>query len=1444
MLNAAYKDTLYVVSDEMRATLKDIKAALELAIETRDNKHLGMVRELLHTAKGALELIDFNATAMLASEMNKVVDQLLERKSTNRDAALEAVSAGVVFLPSFFNKTLDSDGKEHSIALLPILQDLRAARQEKPLSEDTLLLLDIKREELSDKTIMLPKLKPQHDLRMLLGKYRSIFQTSLLGWIKDKESIKHLTRLAVISEKYEKSAKEERSFKLWWVTGGLIEALIEKGLKSSPDLRRLFGQVDRAGKMILDNGEEYFQANTDRTLINQLLYFIGRSESSGKRVTEIRKAFSLNDKLQVEDRIVEARAAMATPDSEVMQSLSKAIKEDLERVKDTLDIFNRTGSKENLNIEDRFQSLKKIADTLKMLGLDDLEKRVIVQQQEISALLERNENLTENHMIGVAASLLQVESRLEEELDKLAGKKAKDNPKFLLDALSATFRETKVNLARVKEVISQFMRDPTDLKAISRAPVLLKEANAACMISGKERLAVILERLQDYISRYLIGSGRLPYGEHLELLAGAIESVDFYLETLNKGRRDPWYMLDNADNCLDQLLREAPRPFPQTRLDKHSDYERTITEPAPSAQENNIGTGTVAVPRLTPADIERMQNPQHTEQTVHPDAYPVMDSELQTDPEVIEIFIEEAKEVGQQVAPEFASWLGDNSQREALVSVRRGFHTLKGSGRMVGAKRLGEFAWAVENLINRTLEGTVQIDNDGRYLLQRAIEVVPGLIEQLEVGTETKEDVHQLMLSIDSYTDQKLHSQDKTDATLLPGQMAKLQELTDTQTFRKSENEGTPASNAGELSSDAPNTQIIDMRNMLKEGFNPNADTPHTQIMDMRNVLSGKDTAEIEALVGADRPDIQIDDTKQSPQRYALEQALYDIYIDESSKHLSVVKEFCRDSIGKPVSNSMHRAVHTLHGSANMADLEPINEIATELERFIQRLYDEGLAFEEDAAKTVTQSANVIEEMIATINTDQAMPFASQALLGELENLRKNVDLLIEKKDDDSQAEDLDLDILDDVIHDDSLAYSETSRFSDSDDVMELNADIDLDVTDNTDDQADVGDAPAQAETGSSDALEATQETEQLLDELEVELDDILIVADSTQEPALQANAPTLIAVESEITNIFLEEAEELIAQSDTALSAWGDQGIDNNSISELQRLLHTLKGGARMAGLLSIGDFTHDLETFVIALRDNDLANNESARKGLQSALDHVHSMLSDVQEEQPPRPPAGILEKLQALIEGKEVESTAWDVSTEVPESVTQDSGSDLVVSDAQDTGEVMAFSEESLQDGMQSQDSSEFELPADEEPEQPEVQELNLPVFDDTYAEEPMTNVVDLHEAGVDADDSEQEIRQDQDYESGDSIFEYAPQIVPTQQRQQDAARISTNNLETLLNQAGEISIFRSRIEQELSNANLNLAELARTVQRVREQIRKMEIETEATILYQHREESEHS
>ena len=57
-----------------------------------------------------------------------------------------------------------------------------------------------------------------------------------------------------------------------------------------------------------------------------------------------------------------------------------------------------------------------------------------------------------------------------------------------------------------------------------------------------------------------------------------------------------------------------------------------------------------------------------------------------------------------------------------------------------------------------------------------------------------------------------------------------------------------------------------------------------------------------------------------------------------------------------------------------------------------------------------------------------------------------------------------------------------------------------------------------------------------------------------------------------------------------------------------------------------------------------------------------------------------------------------------------------------------------------------------------------------------------------------------------------------------------------LDQLLNNAGEVSIFRARVEQQMASVEFNLAELGRTVTRLREQLRKLEMETEAQILLQ--------
>lgn len=92
------------------------------------------------------------------------------------------------------------------------------------------------------------------------------------------------------------------------------------------------------------------------------------------------------------------------------------------------------------------------------------------------------------------------------------------------------------------------------------------------------------------------------------------------------------------------------------------------------------------------------------------------------DPEMLSIFIEEAREVLQSIAASVRACracLSDGGDyKPDLADIRRGVHTLKGSGRMVGQKDLGEVAWAVEHALNAIIEDDRMID-----------EVLMGFIE-------------------------------------------------------------------------------------------------------------------------------------------------------------------------------------------------------------------------------------------------------------------------------------------------------------------------------------------------------------------------------------------------------------------------------------------------------------------------------------------------------------------------------------------------------------------------------------------------------------------------------------------------------------------------------------------------------------------------------------------
>ena len=93
------------------------------------------------------------------------------------------------------------------------------------------------------------------------------------------------------------------------------------------------------------------------------------------------------------------------------------------------------------------------------------------------------------------------------------------------------------------------------------------------------------------------------------------------------------------------------------------------------------------------------------------------------------------------------------AQPEALIAVRRSFHTLKGSGRMVGAQLSASIAWSIENLLNRLINQTIEPTPAMVEFVAAAAKALPELIEQLEIGLTPKTDVHLLMKQAEAFAE-------------------------------------------------------------------------------------------------------------------------------------------------------------------------------------------------------------------------------------------------------------------------------------------------------------------------------------------------------------------------------------------------------------------------------------------------------------------------------------------------------------------------------------------------------------------------------------------------------------------------------------------------------------------------------------------------------------------
>ena len=120
---------------------------------------------------------------------------------------------------------------------------------------------------------------------------------------------------------------------------------------------------------------------------------------------------------------------------------------------------------------------------------------------------------------------------------------------------------------------------------------------------------------------------------------------------------------------------------------------------------------------------------------------------------------------------------------------------------------------------------------------------------------------------------------------------------------------------------------------------------------------------------------------------------------------------------------------------------------------------------------------------------------------------------------------------------------------------------------------------------------------------------------------------------DQEIASIFTDEAVELIDAAQGALAQWNENRSSVDGLVALKRPLHTLKGGARMAGLMPMGDLSHELETLFMQIDSGVVAADDRAFSLAQTALDELARMRESVSSGKGVPTANGLIARIHAL-------------------------------------------------------------------------------------------------------------------------------------------------------------------------------------------------------------------
>ncbi|MFL8988151.1 Hpt domain-containing protein [Pseudomonas azerbaijanorientalis] len=1452
------------VKGEIAETLKQAHHAIENLLDDPQATHaLDECLACIHQVHGSLQMVEFYGAALLAEEMEQLAMALQGNRVSHRDEALHLLMQALGQLPIYLDR-VQGARRDLPLVVLPLINDLRSARGESLLSETSLFSPQLPELPALDAET-LAQLEPA-ELPNVLRKLRQMLQMALVGFLREQDNETNLDYLAKVFARLEALCANAPLNPLWQVASALVEGMQGGAIANSPALRSLFKDADKELKRLLEEGMRGINQPAPPELLKSLLFYIAKAEHPTGQMLTMKERYSLDDALPDSAMVDEERARLAGPDRDAMRSVLAALCEELVRVKERLDLFVRSDRQHTADLDSLLAPLRQIADTLAVLGFGQPRKVIIDQLAVVLSLAQGQREPNDAILMDVAGALLYVEATLAGMVGTVEPESQDDNRLPTTDLTQIhqiVIKEARICLQQAKDMIVDYIDADWDRQHLQALPALLTQVRGALAMIPLSRAASLVDTCNHFIREHLLLEPGQPGWQELDSLADVITSIEYYLERLGD---DPQAQGENLLDVAEKSLASLGF-FPS---EQHVPVLDDVLNPSEAQVMQMMQE--LDDPQIVQTLADVLASPVSSLNPLALDTpgslLPPPPGEEPVDEELREVFLEETDEVLEILREYLPRWSANPDSRSALSELRRAFHTLKGSGRMVRALVLGELAWAVENLLNRVLENSVEPGATVQQLIGDVLHLLPELVAEYAANAQRqRNDVDHLAARAHALAkgDEPVSDEDTQDVAALDPLLLEIfrkeaqTHLGSLNRFLDQAAEHVPLQASDELQRAlhtlkgsaymagvlpiaelaAPLDQLareykahlialdldevellLEAEGLFRLGLRQLKTDPLAEIPGALHLIERAKALlaeRLENLLSTPNTGLRI---KRDPQliNNFLAQGM-DILLDAES----LLQRWQQHPGERQELSALLDELTTLGEGAHLAELHPVDELCEALLDLYGAVEESSLAVSERFFHEAQGAHEALINMLDELAAGQEVSPQPQRV-GALR------ELLDESLDPSAMG----------------LIRSDGSRTLS---IRELGAaTADLEHT--------LPPAPVGASSLAMDSNAPRLSNDNA----------------SSLTPIASELAPTGEGreLDDEIVAIFLEEAVDILESAGQALQRWLRDSDNAAPLSSLQRDLHTLKGGARMAEVGPVGDLAHELESLYEGLVDRRYAYSDSLAVLLQQSHDRLAQYLDQLQHNQPLGDCAELIEAIRAYRQGHsgaaEVSELAAtnDSAAHDPElleifleegfDIIESSGAALERWQAQPSSrqevETLLRDLHTLKGGARMVEIAAIgdlahELEFLYEGLSTGVLQPTAPLFALLQrSHDRLAQMLDAARAGEPMPPADRLIDAIKNFSHPAVAEAPAPVASPATHKAEplappsdagaDMVKVSAELLDDLVNLAGETSIFRGRIEQQVNDAHIALSEMETTIERMRDQLRRLDTETQGRIL----------